>query len=67
MYDNDFWEALDLLADNSEIVIDRPKGSVHPKYPECHYVHCGFNETRFRNKDFDWMYRRRKTDDISNS
>ena len=25
-----------------------------------------FNETRFRNKDFDRMYRRRKTDDISN-
>ena len=37
MYDNDFWEALDLLADNSEIVIDRPKGSVHPKYPDFVY------------------------------
>lgn len=36
-YDNDFWEALDLLADNSEIVIDRPKGSVHPKYPDFVY------------------------------
>ena len=37
MYDNDYWEALDLLADNSEIVIDRPKGSVHPKYPDFVY------------------------------
>ena len=37
MYDNDFWEALDLLADNSEIVIDRPKGSVHPQYPDFVY------------------------------
>ena len=37
MYDNDFWEALDLLADNSEIVIDRPKGSVHPEYPDFVY------------------------------
>ena len=37
MYDNDFWEALDLLSDNSEIVIDRPKGSVHPKYPDFVY------------------------------
>lgn len=37
MYDNDFWEALDLLVDNSEIVIDRPKGSVHPKYPDFVY------------------------------
>lgn len=37
MYDNDFWEALDLLADNSEIVIDRPKVSVHPKYPDFVY------------------------------
>ena len=30
MYDNDFWEALDLLADNSEIVIDRPKAVYTP-------------------------------------
>ena len=37
MYDNDFWKALDLLADNSEIVIDRPKGSVHPQYPDFVY------------------------------
>ena len=27
-----FWEAVDELVRSSEIMIDRPKGSVHPKY-----------------------------------
>lgn len=31
-YDEDFGKALDNLIDNSEIVIDRPKGTLHPKY-----------------------------------
>jgi inorganic pyrophosphatase len=31
--DSGFWIALDKLAGNSEIVIDRPKGTRHPKYP----------------------------------
>lgn len=34
VYDNDFWNALDELVCSSEIVIDRPRGSVHPKYPD---------------------------------
>ncbi len=29
---NDFWESLDSLVCDSQIVIDRPKGTVHPKY-----------------------------------
>lgn len=33
----EFWLALDQLAAASEIVIDRPKGSAHPKYPDCIY------------------------------
>lgn len=33
----DFWAALDKLAGNSEIVIDRPKGTAHPKYPDFIY------------------------------
>lgn len=33
VYDDEFWNALDKLVCSSEIVIDRPKGSVHPKYP----------------------------------
>lgn len=37
MYDSDFWKALDELVANSEIVIDRPKGTVHPKYPNFIY------------------------------
>ncbi|MDF2889501.1 MAG: hypothetical protein K0R23_3886 [Lacrimispora sp.] len=33
----EFWAALDQLAGNSEIVIDRPKGSIHPIYPDFKY------------------------------
>ena len=33
----DFWTALDQLVSDSEIVIDRPKGSTHPKYPDFIY------------------------------
>ena len=33
----EFWETLDELAANSEIVIDRPKGTAHPKYPDFIY------------------------------
>jgi len=33
----DFWQALDLLVAEHELVIDRPKGSVHPRYPDCIY------------------------------
>lgn len=36
-YDEDFWKALDELVNNSEVVIDRPKGTVHPKYPNIIY------------------------------
>ena len=32
-----FWFALDTLVSKSEIVIDRPKGSVHPRYPNFTY------------------------------
>ncbi len=32
-----FWEALDRLIGESEIVIDRPKGSAHPRYPSLIY------------------------------
>lgn len=33
----EFWNALDELVSNSEIVIDRPKGTSHPKYPDFIY------------------------------
>ena len=32
-----FWDALDTLVNDSEIVIDRPKGSAHPRYPDFIY------------------------------
>ena len=32
-----FWAAIDQLVATSEIVIDRPKGSVHPRIPEAIY------------------------------
>ena len=36
-FDALFWSALDELVSNSEIIIDRPKGTRHPKYPEILY------------------------------
>ena len=37
MKTSEFWHALDELMEKSEIVIDRPKGSAHPRYPEFIY------------------------------
>ena len=36
-YNEEFWKALDKLIDTSEIIIDRPKGAAHPKYPKSIY------------------------------
>lgn len=36
-FDEDFWGILDSLVRDSEIVIDRPKGTAHPKYPDLVY------------------------------
>ena len=36
-YNEDFWRASDELVSNSEIVIDRPKGSAHPRFPDFIY------------------------------
>ena len=33
----DYWKALDELVSNSEIVIDRPRGSAHPRFPNFIY------------------------------
>lgn len=32
-----FWQAIDDLLISSEIIIDRPKGSAHPKFPDFIY------------------------------
>ena len=39
MYDfnDDFWYTLDSLINTSEIVIDRPRGSAHPNFPDFIY------------------------------
>jgi inorganic pyrophosphatase len=34
---SEFWDALDKLVAGSEIVIDRPKGTAHPRYPKSIY------------------------------
>ncbi len=33
----DFWNSLDSLIVNSRVVIDRPQGSAHPRYPDMIY------------------------------
>lgn len=37
MYNDAFWSSLDQLVETSEIVIDRPKGTAHPRYSEYIY------------------------------
>jgi len=32
MEQTEFWQTLDMLVNQSKIVIDRPKGSAHPRY-----------------------------------
>lgn len=32
-----FWQALDLLVEEHDLVIDRPRGTTHPRYPTCIY------------------------------
>lgn len=36
-YNSGFWDALDQLVKESEIVIDRPKGTAHPRFPDFIY------------------------------
>ena len=44
-YDKDFWQAIDKLVSSGKIVIDRPKGSFHPRFPSIKYeVNYGYIE-----------------------
>lgn len=44
-FNHEFWNALDELVLHSEIIIDRPKGTAHPKYPDFIYqVDYGYLE-----------------------
>ncbi len=45
IYNTDFWRTLDELVRQSKIVIDRPKGTVHPEFPDFIYkVDYGYLE-----------------------
>ena len=33
----DFWQSLDALVESSRLIIDRPRGSSHPRYPDLVY------------------------------
>ena len=40
-----FWNAIDKIVSESKIVIDRPKGTAHPRFPDCVYrVDYGYLE-----------------------
>ena len=44
-YNESFWKAVDTLVSSGKIIIDRPKGSVHPKFPDVKYeVDYGYIE-----------------------
>lgn len=44
-YSQDFWSAIDNLVSTENIVIDRPKGSTHPRFPGVKYdVDYGYIE-----------------------
>ena len=34
---DEFWNAIDELVENADIVIDRPKGTIHPRFPNFVY------------------------------
>ena len=36
-YNESFWKAIDTLISSGNIIIDRPKGSVHPRFPNIKY------------------------------
>ena len=36
-YDTEFWLMIDRLVTESEVIIDRPKGSAHPRFPDMIY------------------------------
>lgn len=45
IYNEEFWDAIDRLVSEGNIVIDRPKGSTHPKFPHIQYeVDYGYLE-----------------------
>lgn len=37
-YDKEFWQTVDKLVESSSVVIDRKKGTTHPRYPQFVYT-----------------------------
>ena len=37
IYNEAFWEALEVIVAGSKVIIDRPKGSAHPRFPSLIY------------------------------
>jgi inorganic pyrophosphatase len=35
--EHDFWQGLDALVAESRVVVDRPRGTAHPRFPEMIY------------------------------
>ena len=58
-YNNEFWNFIDELVEKSKIIIDRPKGSRHPKFNEIIYpVDYGYlkNTKSMDNNEIDiWI------------
>ena len=45
-HDKEFWQVIDALVSSGNIVIDRPKGSSHPRFPNITYaVDYGYIES----------------------
>lgn len=45
-YNKDFWKAIDTLVSSGNIIIDRPKCSIHPRFPHIKYeVDYGYIES----------------------
>ena len=44
-YNESFWKTIDTLVSSGNIIIDRPKGSFHPRFPSIKYeVNYGYIE-----------------------
>ena len=56
-FDAAFWSMLDALVQNSAIIVDRPRGSAHPPFPEAIAVNCQLYADFAMRKRF-WYFRR---------
>ena len=64
-----FWQAIDTLVSSGTIVIDRPKGSAHPRYPDTRYeVDYGYiDATASMDRDGIDVFRGTRTEQTANA